>query len=55
MFIFSLMGDNKSATIVSLAIEEILVNIININDNVDAINVIVRDNDDNILISIKDT
>lgn len=49
------MGDNKSATIVSLAIEEILVNIININDNVDAINVIVRDNDDNILISIKDT
>ena len=48
------MGDNKSATIVSLAIEEILVNIININDNVDAINVIVRDNDDNILISIKD-
>ena len=49
------MGDNKSATIVSLAIEEILVNIININDNVDAINVIVRDNDDNILIFIKDT
>ena len=49
------LKDNKSAAIVSLAIEEMLVNIININDNVDAIDVIVRNNDDNILISIKDT
>ena len=29
------LKDNKSAAIVSLAIEEMLVNIININDNVD--------------------
>ena len=46
---------NKSATLVSLAIEEMIVNIININDDVDTIDVIVRNNDDNILISIKDT
>ena len=49
------MGDSKSATLVSMAIEEMLVNIININDEVDTIDVIVRNNDDNILISIKDT
>ncbi|MDO5811265.1 MAG: MATE family efflux transporter [Methanobrevibacter sp.] len=46
---------NKSAALVSLAIEEMIVNIIKINDEVDSIDVIVRDNDDNILISIKDT
>ncbi|MEE0924093.1 MAG: MATE family efflux transporter [Methanobrevibacter sp.] len=46
---------NKSSTLVSLAIEEMIVNIIKINDEVDSIDVIVRDNDDNILISIKDT
>ena len=49
------MGDSKSATLVSMAIEEMLVNIININDEVDTIDVIVRNNNDNILISIKDT
>ena len=38
-----------------LAIEEMLVNIININDDVDTIDVIVRDNEENILISVKDT
>lgn len=48
------LSGNKSSALVSLAIEEMLVNIININDNIDAIDVIVRDNDDNILISIKD-
>ena len=32
-----------------------LVNIINNNESVDAIDVIVRDDEDNILISIKDT
>ena len=32
-----------------------LVNIININENVDAIDVIVKNNGENILISIKDT
>ena len=49
------LGDNKSATLVSLAIEEMLVNIINTNDDVDNIDVIVRNNDEEILISIKDT
>ena len=49
------LSPNKSATLVSLAIEEMLVNIINTNENVDTIDVIVRNNDDNILISIKDT
>ena len=46
---------NKSAMVVSMAIEEMIVNIININDEVDTIDVIVRNNDDNITISIKDT
>ncbi|WP_048812330.1 hypothetical protein [Methanobrevibacter ruminantium] len=45
----------KSATLVALAIEEMLVNIININDVVDTIDIIVRKNVDNILISVKDT
>ena len=49
------LSGNKSATLVSLAIEEMLVNIINTNENVDTIDVIVRNNVDNILISIKDT
>ncbi len=49
------LNDNKSSTIVSLAIEEMLVNIINTNESVDTIDVIVRNDDDNILISIKDT
>ena len=49
------LSGNKSAALVGLAIEEMLVNIININDDVDAIDVIVRDNEENILISVKDT
>jgi anti-sigma regulatory factor (Ser/Thr protein kinase) len=49
------LSDNKSAAIVSLAIEEMLVNIINNNETVNTIDVIVRNNADNILISIKDT
>lgn len=49
------LSGNKSATIVGLAIEEMLVNIINTNDEVETIDVIVRDNGDNILISVKDT
>lgn len=49
------LSGNKSATLVSLAIEEMLVNIINTNETVDTIDVIVRNNDENILISIKDT
>ena len=46
---------NKSETLVSLAIEEMLVNIINNNESIDTIDVIVRNDDENILISIKDT
>ena len=49
------LSGNKSAALVSLAIEEILVNIININENVYTIDVIVRNNVDKILISVKDT
>ena len=48
------LSGNKSAVLVSLAIEEMLVNIINSNENVDTIDIIVRNNNDNILISIKD-
>ena len=49
------LSGNKSAALVSLAIEEMLVNIINTNEKVDTIDVIVRDDDEDILISIKDT
>lgn len=49
------LSGNNSSALVSMAIEEMLVNIINTNENVDAIDVIVRDNDEDILISIKDT
>ena len=50
------LSDKKSATIVSLAIEEMLVNIINFNEmDVNTIDVIIRNSDENILISIKDT
>jgi FlaA1/EpsC-like NDP-sugar epimerase len=49
------LSGNNSAALVSLAIEEMLVNIININERVDTIDVIVRNDDDDILISIKDT
>ena len=48
------LSNNKSSALVSLAIEEMLVNIINTNKKIDAIDVIVRNTDDNILISIKD-
>lgn len=49
------LSGNKSAVIVSMAVEEMLVNIININEAVETIDVIVRNNGDSILISIKDT
>ena len=49
------LTDNKSATLVSMAIEEMIVNIININEKIDVIDVIVRNNADEILVSIKDT
>jgi len=49
------LSNDIISTIVSLAIEEMLVNIINTNDNVETIDVIIRENKDNILLSIKDT
>lgn len=50
----SYLGDNVHATIVSLSIEEILTNIININDNLDTIDVYVKLFDDYVIISVKD-
>ncbi|WP_162685722.1 ATP-binding protein [Methanosphaera sp. BMS] len=38
-----------------MVIEEILVNIINLNDNVDVIDVIVKIKDEHILVSVKDS
>ena len=49
------LSGNKSAALVGLAIEEMLVNIIKTNEKVDTIDVIVRNDEDNVLISIKDT
>ena len=49
------LKDSKSSAIVALAIEEMLVNIINTNENIDFIDVIVRNNEDNVLVSIKDS
>lgn len=51
----SYLSGRKSAALVGLAIEDMLVNIIDINEKVDAIDVIVRNNDDDILVSIVDT
>ena len=49
------LNDFKSSSIVSLAIEEALVNIININEEkINFIDVIIRKNESNILISLKD-
>ena len=45
--------DNK-AKIVSLSVEEILVNIININENLDSIDVLVKIQEEHILVGIKD-
>jgi len=46
--------DDKIKTLVSLAIEEMLVNIINTNENLKTIDVIVKIQEEHILISIKD-
>ena len=46
--------NDSSSPIVSMAIEEMLVNIINTNEHIDFIDVIVRNNEENVLISIKD-
>ena len=48
------LNDSKTSLIVNMAIEEIIVNIININEKVDFIDIIVKNDKDPILISIKD-
>ncbi|RAP52486.1 MAG: hypothetical protein BZ137_08635, partial [Methanosphaera sp. rholeuAM130] len=48
------LGNNIESTRISLAVEEILVNIIKLNAQMDTIDVYLRKNDDNIILSIKD-
>lgn len=47
------LNDDRLSVLVSMAIEDMLVHIININENIDLIDIIVRDNGEHILISIK--
>ena len=47
------LRDEKTAELVSLAMKELLIYILEINDNLDWIDVIVRDNDKSTIISIK--
>lgn len=49
------LDGNESAVLVSLAIEEMLGNIISTNENIETIDVMVNNNEENILISIRDT
>ena len=46
--------DDKKAIIVGLSVEEMLVNIININENLDSIDVLVKVQENRILVGIKD-
>ena len=46
--------DDNKAMIVSLSVEEMLVNIININENLDSIDVLVKTQEEHILVGIKD-
>ena len=46
--------DNNKAMIVSLSVEEMLVNIIDINENLDSIDVLVKIQEEHILVGIKD-
>jgi len=45
--------DGRLSLLVSMAIEDMIVHVIDINDDIDLIDVIVRDNTDQVLISIK--
>ena len=47
------LDDERLSLLVSMAIEDMIVHIIDINDDIDLIDVIIRDNEDYILISIK--
>lgn len=46
--------DDNKARIVSLSVEEMLVNIININENIDSIDILIKIQDEHILVGIKD-
>ena len=46
-------NDERLSVLVSMAIEDMIVHIININENIDLIDMIIRDNGEYILISIK--
>ena len=46
-------NDDRLSVLVSMVIEDMIVHIININENIDLIDVIIRDNGEYILISIK--
>lgn len=46
-------NDKRLSVLVSMAIEDMIVHIININENIDLIDIIIRDNGEYILISIK--
>ena len=46
-------NDERLSVLVSMAIEDMIVHIININENIDLIDVIIKDNGEYILISIK--
>lgn len=48
------LSGNKSATLVSLAIEEMLVNIVNTNDKLETIDVLIKIQSEHVLVSIKD-
>lgn len=49
------LGDNITSTRVSLAVEEILTNIIKLNDKMDTIDVYLKNTDDMVILSIKDS
>ncbi len=46
-------NDDRLSVLVSMAIEDMIVHIIDINENVDLIDIIIRDTEEYILISIK--
>jgi FlaA1/EpsC-like NDP-sugar epimerase len=46
-------NEDRLSVLVSMAIEDMIVHIININENIDLIDIIIRDNGEYILISIK--
>lgn len=46
-------NEDRLSVLVSMTIEDMIVHIININENIDLIDIIIRDNGEYILISIK--